>query len=179
MKHPISCLILCTSALTASADEGMWLFNQPPRQLLSERHQFDASDTWLEHLMKSSVRFNSGGSGSFVSGDGLVLTNHHVGAADLKKLSDKKHNYLKDVFYAATPADEKKCVDLELNVLNSIEDVTARVNAGVAAGATGEAAAKARRSVMAGIEKESFEKTGMRSDVVTLYQGGAYHLYRY
>jgi hypothetical protein len=163
----------------ARADEGMWLYSAPPREQIKKKYGVDLTDAWLEHLMKSSVRFNSGGSGSFVSADGLVITNHHVGADDLQKLSDEKHNYLKDGFYAATPADEKKCVDLELNVLNSIEDVTTRVNAGVPTGATGEAAAKARRSVMAGIEKESFEKTGMRSDVVTLYQGGAYHLYRY
>jgi hypothetical protein len=129
--------------------------------------------------MKASVRFNSGGSGSFVSADGLVITNHHVGADDLQKLSDEKHNYLRDGFVARTRAEEKKCVDLELNVLQSIEDVSARVNAAVPAGATGDAAASARRKIMAEIENESLQKTGLRSDVVTLYQGGAYHLYRF
>src|SRR5689334_3387524 len=126
---------------------------------------------------KSSVRFNSGGSGSFVSACGLVITNHHVGPDDPQKLSDGPHNYLRDGFYAKTPAEEKKCVDLELNVLQSIEDVTARVNTAVPAGATGDDAAKARRKIMAEIEKESLDKTGLRSVVVTLYQGGAYHLY--
>jgi hypothetical protein len=164
---------------TARADEGMWLYSAPPRDLIKSKYGFDLTDAWLEHLMKSSVRFNSGGSGSFISGDGLVITNHHVGADDLQKLSDEKNNYLRDGFYARTPAEEKKCVDLELNVLQSIEDVTARVNAGVPAGSTGEAAATARRKVMAEIEKESLDKTGLRSDVVTLYQGGAYHLYRF
>src|ERR1019366_8915085 len=114
---------------TARADEGMWLFNQPPRQLLRERYQFDATDAWLEHLQKSSVRFNSGGSGSFVSADGLLISNHHVGADALQKVSTKEKNYLRDGFYARTPAEEIKCLDLELNVLQSIEDVTARVNA--------------------------------------------------
>jgi len=161
------------------ADEGMWLYSAPPREAIKAKYGFELTDAWLEHLMKSSVRFNSGGSGSFVSADGLVITNHHVGADDLQKLSDEKHNYLKDGFYAATPADEKKCVDLELNVLQSIEDVTARVNAAVPAGAASEQAFLARRKVMAEIEKESLEKTGLRSDVVTLYQGGAYHLYRF
>src|ERR1044071_1402201 len=99
--------------------------------------------------MKASVRFNSGGSGSFVSADGLVITNHHVGLDDLQKFSDEKHNYVRDGFHARTPADEMKCVDLELNVLQSIEDVTARVNAGVPAGATGDDAFLARRKVMA------------------------------
>jgi hypothetical protein len=129
--------------------------------------------------MKSSVRFNSGGSGSFVSGDGLVITNHHVGADDLQKLSNEKNNYLKDGFYAKTQAEELKCVDLELNVLQSIEDVTTRVNAAIPPGATGNDAVLARRKIMAEIEKESLAKTSLRSDVVTLYQGGAYHLYRF
>ena len=67
------------------ADEGMWLFNNPPRKLLKEKYNFDPTDKWLEHVQKSSVRFNSGGSGSFVSADGLVMTNHHVGADCLQK----------------------------------------------------------------------------------------------
>lgn len=161
------------------AEEGMWLYSNPPRQQLKEKYNFDATAPWLDHLMKSSVRFNSGGSGSFVSGDGLVLTNHHVGADALQKFSTKEHNYLKDGFYAKTAAEEIKCVDLELNVLQSIEDVTTRVNAAIPAGATSSDAALARRKITAEIEKESRDKTGFRSDVVTLYQGGEYHLYRF
>lgn len=166
-------------ASLALADEGMWLFNAPPRQILRERYQFDATDTWLEHLQKSSVRFNSGGSGSFVSEDGLLISNHHVGADALQKLSTKEKNYLRDGFHARTPAQEVKCLDLELNVLQSIEDVTARVNAAVPPEAAPAAAFAARRKVIAEIEKESLDRTGLRSDVVTLWQGGAYHLYRF
>ncbi len=160
------------------ADEGMWLYTNPPREQIRAKYGFELTDPWLDHLMKSSVRFNSGGSGSFVSEDGLVISNHHVGADALQKVSTEKKNLLQEGFYARTAAEEIPCVDLELNVLQSIEDVTARVNAAVSAGAPAEEAFKARRRAIAEIEKESLGKTGLRSDVVTLYQGGAYHLYR-
>ncbi len=163
----------------AKADEGMWLFNDPPRQQLKQKYGFEITDQWLEHVQKSSVRFNSGGSGSFVSPDGLVMSNHHVGADCLQKLGDQDHNYYRDGFYARTRDAETRCHDLELNVLMSIEDVTDRVNAAVKPDLSAEQAFLARRAVMAAIEKESFDKTGLRSDVVTLYQGGKYHLYRY
>jgi hypothetical protein len=166
-------------AASAAGDEGMWLFNAPPLKRLKEKYQFEPTPQWLDHLQKASVRFNSGGSGSFVSANGLVITNHHVGADCLQKFGDEQHNYLRDGFYAKTQSEEKKCVDLELNVLMSMEDVTARVNGAVKSGMAGEQAANARKAVIAAIEKESKEKTGLRSDVVTLYQGGAYHLYRY
>ncbi len=163
----------------ALADEGMWLYNAPPTRILAEKHGFTPTAAWLERVRRSSVRFNSGGSGSLVSEDGLVLSNHHVGADALQKFGDARHDYLKTGFYARTRAEEKKCHDLELNVLMGIEDVTARVNAAVTAAMTPEEAAAARRAVMAKIEKEAAEQSGLRCDVVTLYQGGQYHLYRY
>src|SRR2546430_6270637 len=171
--------MLVAAAISSRADEGMWLFNNPPLKQLKEKYQFEPTPQWLEHLQKSSVRFNSGGSGSFVSATGLCITNHHVGADALQKASSEQRNYLKEGFYAKTNAEEIKCADLELNVLMSIEDVTAQVNAAVKTGMSPDAASKARENAMAQIEKESKDKTGLRSDVVTLYQGGAYHLYRY
>lgn len=161
------------------ADEGMWLYTAPPLERLKQKYQFEPTKPWLEHLQKASVRFNTGGSGSFVSADGLVITNHHVGSDTLDKLGDEQHNYLRDGFYAKTRAEELKCHDLELNVLMSIEDVTATVNAAVKPGLKPEQSSAARTAAIATIEKESKDKTGLRSDVVTLYQGGAYHLYRY
>lgn len=169
-------LLVCTPVL---ADEGMWLFNRPPRELYKQRYNFEPTQAWLDHLRMSSVRFNSGGSGEFISPDGLTLTNHHVGVDCLQKISTPKHDYIKTGFLAKTHADEVKCVDLELNVLMSIEDVTQRVNAAVTAGMSTADAQRARRAVMNTIEQESSQKSGLRSDVVTLFQGGEYHLYRY
>jgi len=109
-----------------------------------------------------------------------LISNHHVGADALQKVSTREKNYIRDGFYdARTPAEEIKCLDLELNVLDSIEDVTARVNAAVPPGIDANAAFEARRKIIAEIEKESLEQTGLRADVVTLWQGAAYHLYRF
>lgn len=163
----------------AQADEGMWLFNHPPLELLKKNYAFTPSPDWLVHLQQASVRFNSGGSGEFVSADGLVMTNHHVAADALQKLSSSQHDYLREGFYARSPGEEVKCLDLELNVLMNIEDVTARVQAAARPEMSAAEANAARRAVMNTIEKESSERTGLRSDVVTLYHGAWYHLYCY
>ncbi|MCU0705868.1 MAG: S46 family peptidase [Fimbriiglobus sp.] len=175
---PLALALLVSLPMIGTSDEGMWLLNDPPKELLQKRHNFDLTDAWLERAMKANVRFNSGGSGGFVSADGLIVTNHHIAADALQKLSTKEKDLFALGFYAKTHADEAKCPDLELNVLQSIEDVTDKVNAATKDKPATEAAA-ARRAVMSEIEKESLAKTGLRSDVVTLYQGGAYHLYRY
>jgi len=172
-------VILMAMTNTSYSDEGMWLFNNPPRKILKDKYNFEFPAAWLEHVQKSSVRFNSGGSGSFVSADGLVMTNHHVGAGALQKLSTKEKDYLKDGFYAKTLAEEFQSKDEELNVLMEIEDVTDQVKAAVKPGMTPAEAFKARRGIMNQIETESQKKTSLKSQVVTLYQGGQYHLYRF
>lgn len=164
---------------TSTGDEGMYLFNELPAELLKQRHDFQIDQAWADHLRLSSVRFNSGGSGSFVSSDGLVLTNHHVAADTLHKLSSADRDLIKDGYLAKRLEDEIRAPDLELNQLVSIEDVTDRVNAAVQAGADAETALKQRRAVMSTIEQESTEQTGLRSDVITLFGGARYHLYRY
>jgi peptidase S46-like protein len=172
--------LLSTSTMSiVLADEGMWTFNNVPRAEIRKRYGFDVTDDWLKKVQLASVRFNNGGSGSFVSADGLVLTNHHIASDTLQKISTPEKDYIKEGFYARTRSQEAKSPDLELNQLISIEDVTDRVTSAVKPGMSGEAATAARRAAMANIEKESTEKTGLRSDVITLYQGGQYNLYRY
>ena len=182
MRTHLSAVALVLVAILtprAGADEGMWTFDNPPLKLLQERYGFTPPAGWLDHLRLASVRFNDGGSGSFVSGDGLVLTNHHVALGQLSKVSTPQKNYAADGFYAPTQADEVKSADLEVNVLMSMEDVTKRVSAAVRSGATAAQALEARRAAIAQIENESLTATGLRSDVVSLYQGGEYWLYRY
>ena len=147
-------------------------------QAIEQRYGFSVTPGWLDHLRLSSVRFPDG-SGSFVSPNGLVLTNHHVALEQLQKISTPQKNYVADGFYARTRAEEVKSADAELNVLMSTEDITARVAAAAARAASSQAALEARKAEIARIEKESVERTGLRSDVVTLYQGAQYWLYRY
>src|SRR5689334_20744254 len=113
------------------ADEGMWTFNNVPRAEIKKRYGFDVTDEWLKKVQLGSVRFNNGGSGSFVSPEGLVLTNHHIASDTLQKISTAENDYNKEGFYAATREREAKAPDLELNQLVSIEDVTDRVNSAI------------------------------------------------
>lgn len=175
----VAVLVVGGSAMTAVSDEGMWLLNKPPKKQLREKYDFDLTEEWLKRAMLASVRLNSGGSGGFVSPDGLLVTNHHVAADSTQKLSKQGFDLYNNGFYAPTRKDELKCPDLEINVLQGIVDVTQEVNAAVTPEMASGQAFAARRAAMATIEKESLDKTKLRSDVVTLYNGGAYHLYRY
>jgi hypothetical protein len=168
-----------TLQITALADEGMWTFNNVPRAEIKKKYGFEITDEWLKKVRLASVRFNNGGSGSFVSPDGLVLTNYHIVEDIVGEVSTPEKDYAKEGFVAKTRADEIKAPSLELNVLQSLEDVTARVNGAVKAGTTDGEAFSARRAEIAAIEADSLKATGLRSDVVTLYQGGQYNLYRY
>src|ERR1039458_5849449 len=137
------------------ADEGMWTLDNPPLHQLQERYGFTPTAAWLDHIRLASVRFNDGGSGSFVSPHGLVLTNHHVALTQLGKVSSAEHDYVTNGFHARTSAEELKCPDLELNVLVHMEDVTKRVESAVPPEASESAALKARKAEIARIERES------------------------
>ncbi|NLE57109.1 MAG: S46 family peptidase, partial [Planctomycetes bacterium] len=172
-------VLMAVQAPTSSllADEGMWLLTKPPTNVLKSKYGFEPTPAWLEHLQKSCVRM--GASGSVVSADGLLMTNHHVGVDDLHKLSTPQRDLVKDGFHARTRGEEIKCPDLEVQILWSIEDVTDRVNAAVKPEMSPATAYEARRKVMTRIEQESKDATGLDSEVVTLWHGARYHLYRY
>ena len=163
----------------ASADEGMWLYNAPPKDKIKAKYGFELTQEWLDHVRLSSVRFNNGGSGSFVSADGLTFTNHHVGAGCVQQLSTEGHDYIKTGFYAKTQAEEAKCPNLELNQLVGIEDVTDKVNAGVKPEMSAAEAGQAQRAAMSQVEKDCTTATGLRCDVVVFYSGQVYDLYKY
>src|SRR3989440_9524919 len=161
------------------ADEGMWTFNNVPRAEIKRKYGFEITDDWLKKVQLASVRFNNGGSGSFVSPNGLVLTNYHIVEDIVNEVSTPQKDLAKEGFVARTQAEEIKAASLELNVLISIEDVTTRVNGAVKSGMSDAQAFAARRAENAAIEAESTKATGLRSDVIALYQGAQYNLYRY
>src|SRR5436309_2765445 len=163
--------VLLSLSPVVLAEEGMWTFDNLPLKQLQDRYGFTPTQEWVDHVRLSSVRLNDGGSGSFVSPTGLVLTNHHVALGQLQKVSSDKKDYVKDGFYAPKQADELKCPDLEVNQLVSMENVTVRVQGAVKKDMSEQDALTARKAEIAKITKESQDKTGLRSDVVTLYQG--------
>ena len=182
MNRIIRITLAIVRLLTASlvtADEGMWTFDNPPTKQLQEKYNFTPTKEWLDHVRLSSVRFMDGGSGSFVSPNGLVMTNHHVAMGQLQKMSTAEQNFVATGFYAATQAEEAKCPDLELNVLVDMVNVTSRITGAVKPGMKPADALKASKEEQAKIEKEYSDKTGLRCDVVSLYNGGEYWLYQY
>ncbi|HKF45216.1 MAG TPA: S46 family peptidase [Thermoanaerobaculia bacterium] len=182
MKRPVLSLCLVLSAVLAAplvADEGMWPYNNVPVKQLQAKYGWAPDQAWLDHVRLASVRFNSGGSGSFVSDNGLVLTNHHVGAGCIQKISTPEKDYIKNGYVAKSAAEEVKCPDLELNVLEGIEDVTAKVNAEVKPGMAAAEVLASQKAVQARLEKECNEFTGLRCNTITLYAGGEYDLYKY
>ncbi|MGH9803970.1 MAG: S46 family peptidase, partial [Candidatus Acidiferrales bacterium] len=174
-RSVLAVVVFLVAAASVAADEGMWTYNNFPKKLLEERYGFAPSDAWLDHLRLASVRFNNGGSGSFASPEGLVITNHHVGTDCIQKLSSAEHDYTATGFYARTRREEAKCPDLELNVLMSLADVTAEVNAEVKGEMDAAARNAAQQAAIARLEKSCTEETGLRCDVIELYAGGVYN----
>jgi len=174
----LSLVLVLGLAFPLLADEGLWPFNMLPKDYLKAKFKFEASPEWVKHLQLSSVRVG-GGSASFVSPEGLVLTNHHVGRGAIQNLSSKERDLMKTGFYARTRAEELKCPGVEYLVLQEIEDVTALVQGAEKPGMSAAEASEARDKVIAGLEKDVADTTGLRGSVVPLYSGGLYHLYKY
>ncbi len=173
-------VILALGAASAQAAEGMWTMDNLPKRQMQARYGFSPDPTWVSHIQKSAVRLAGGCSGSFVSPDGLVLTNHHCVNDCVQQLSTANRDYIKDGFIAKTRPEEQRCPDIELNRLDAITDVSARIRKATA-GLQGEAFAKARKAEQSRIEGECTGKNSetSRCDVVELYHGGLYHLYQY
>ena len=173
------CLAAALPLAAARADEGMWTFDNFPSAKVAKKYGFNPDPKWLSEAQLSSVRLAGGCSGSFVSPEGLVMTNHHCAHSCIEQLSTKEKDFVKEGFYAATPDQEVKCPEIELNQLVSIADVTKRMMAATQ-GLEGQKFGEAQRAEMAKIEKEcAADDDKVRCDVVTLYHGGIYDLYKY
>jgi len=166
----------------ARADEGMWTFDALPMKRIAERYGAAPEPAFIDHLRLGAVRFG-GGSGGFVAPGGLVATNHHVGSDCIQKLSKPAHDLMRDGFLARTHAEERRCPGLEIDVLQGIRDVTAEVRAAETMAGDEGARHAARRARTTAIEAQCTQAAGgppgARCEVVTLHQGGAYHLYRW
>ena len=171
-------LLLLATATLCLADEGMWTLDDFPKQVLKDGYGFEPTDSWLEHVRLSSARLGRGCSASFVSSSGLVMTNYHCVTQCIEELSTAESNLSRDGFQAATPQEERACSRVEVNQLLSTKDVTAAVQASTK-DLSGEAFVKAQQAEMSRLEKECAEDGKYRCEVVTLYHGGRYHLYRY
>ncbi|MEW6321109.1 MAG: S46 family peptidase [Acidobacteriota bacterium] len=170
--------LLAALPLVGHADEGFWPFNRVPRAAIKQALGVELTDGWLERVQQASLRFPNG-SASFVSPEGLVLTNHHVALDILQKLSTAERDLVANGFLARDRAQELKAPDLEVLSLQRIEDVTAKVNETVKPGMSSAETLAARRAAIAALEKDAEAATGLQAEVVTLYQGGQYHLYLY
>ena len=175
---PLVALALLVGAfgIVPRAEEGFWPYNLVPKAAIKAKYKFDATEQWLKHLQLATVHFG-GATGSIVSPKGLILTNHHVGLRSLQQLSTAEKDLVKGGFYAPTPADELKVPGLSLRVLQSIEDVTAKVAEAVKPGMTPQEISAARQKAIQAIQGEP--QAGVNKQVVPLYAGAVYHLYMY
>lgn len=169
---------LALAPLAARADEGMWTFDNFPSQKVEQAYGFRPSPGWLRHVQLSSARLAGGCSASFVSPDGLVMTNHHCAHGCIEQLSTAQKDFVKSGFQAKTLEDEVKCPEIEVNQLVEITDVTAEMNEATA-GLEGQRYFEAQRAATARLEKACQTSDRLRCEVVTLYHGGIYDLYKY
>jgi hypothetical protein len=157
----------------------MWTFENPPLEYWRQRYGFDATQEWLDHVRLASVRYGQGCSASFVSPDGLVMTNHHCARQCIEDVSTAEADYIALGFQARTRAEERVCPNLYLDQLIAIEEVTERVRGAAPAGGTAQQVADAQAAEAQRIQQECGQRTGQTCQVVSLYHGGQYQLYTY
>lgn len=162
-----------------SSDEGMWPFHQIPKEQIQKKYGVELTDEWLEHIQKASLRMSSGGSASFISKNGLVMTNHHVGATSIHNLSSKESNYFEEGFYADTFDKELLCPNLYVDQLVSVSEVTKEINANISQDLPFAEKEKRRNEAIATLQKKAEETTGLQPEVVVLYHGAKSYLYLY
>jgi hypothetical protein len=165
-------------APTLRADEGMWTFDHLPAAKIQAALGFAPDRAWLDHQRLAALRF-PGGSGAFVSTDGLVLTNHHVVHSWLEKLGDAGHDYIRDGFLARDRSAELRIPGLALRTLAAMENVTGALERAVPRGAAGARADQARREALARLVRAAEVRTGLASEPVALFQGGETWIYSY
>ena len=172
-------LLTCLALPSATrADEGMWTFDNFPAKTVATKYGFMPSPAWLDHVRASSLRIAGGCSASFISPQGLVMTNHHCVVDCVQALSTPQQNLVESGFSARTAAEERKCDTFELDQLTQIRDVTSEVKQAMA-GKTGDAANAALHAKEAELQQGCGSDPSVRCDVVSLYHGGIYDLYRY
>ena len=172
-------LLVALSSGRVAADEGMWTLDNPPKRLMEERYGFTPDKDWLEHVQLASLRMGSGGSGSFVSPEGLVLTNHHIVVNNLLELSTPGEDFVSNGFFARTREEERPCPGFEIYQLRSYSDVTEAISMAIDERDAGTDAYEAKVAAISRLTETEAEKTGFRCEVVELYQGGEYWIYRY
>ncbi|MGB5133347.1 MAG: S46 family peptidase, partial [Steroidobacteraceae bacterium] len=184
MMRILIAVLAATVSLSATADEGMWTFDNPPRATIADKYGVTLDDAWLDRVRLATVRLEGGCTGSFISGEGLVLTNHHCGMECLAQNSSSETDLVSNGFLAGTREKELRCQDEAISVLVGTEDVTAKV-AAATAGISSDALVEARRAALTRLEQACEEastksKTGaLKCERVTLYQGGQYWIYKY
>ena len=171
----IGCLV---SPVLSRADEGMWTFDNFPSRTVQAKYGFAPSQSWLDHVRASSLRVAFGCSASFISPQGLVLTNHHCVVDCVQQISTAQQNFVQTGFIASTAAQERECPAFELDQLMQIRDVTADVQQAMA-GKTGDAANAALHAKQAELQQSCKSDPTSLCQVVSLYEGGVYDLYRY
>ena len=183
MKLVLTLAVAVTLGGVLLADEGMWTFDNIPKDAIARKYKVTLTDQWLQRLQQSVVRLESGCTGSFVSAEGLILTNHHCAAECLSDLSTAQRDYIAQGFSAATRDAEVRCPGEQISVLMAMQNVTPQVTKAIASVPAAQTVA-ARNRILTELESEceaASQKSGapLSCEAVTLYQGGQYWIYKY